>query len=103
MYQTIKIVPLIEANVIKCMCSKCPVQAKSACVSGKMKSMQSVLKDKPLKKENIPGVYCSSGIATCTDIDTTKSCFCGTCAVFSEYKLAGLSNIGYYCKKGSAQ
>lgn len=96
-------VPFIAANVGKCMCPKCPLQTKSQCVSGKLSTIKDALKANPLKREDIAGVYCSSGIATCRDINTSKSCICGSCAVFSEYKLAGFKPVGYYCRDGNAK
>jgi hypothetical protein len=56
----------------------------------------------PLNRAEIPGLYCSTGTATCLDLDPGKSCICGTCPVFSEYSLAGAKPVGYYCRDGSA-
>jgi hypothetical protein len=61
------------------------------------------MQEKPLSRENIPGVYCSSGTATCTDLNPNMSCICGTCSVFADYKPAGLSSVDYYYKNSSAQ
>lgn len=96
-------VPFTTATVGKCMCPKCPVQTKSKCVSGKLATIQDALKMSPLKKEDIPGVYCSTGTATCRDLNPKQSCICGSCANFSDYKLAGFKPVGYYCKGGAAR
>ena len=96
-------VPFIVSNVSKCMCPKCPVQGKSQCVAGKLTTIKDALKANPLKREDIPGVYCSTGTATCRDLDPKQSCMCGTCAVFNQYKLAGFSPVGYYCRDGNAR
>jgi hypothetical protein len=96
-------VPFIVASVSKCMCPKCPVQSKSQCVSGELSTIKDVLKANPLKREDIPGVYCSTGNATCRDLDPKQSCICGGCGVFSQYKLAGFKPVGRYCHDGSAK
>ncbi len=99
-------VPYIAENIEKCMCSECPVQAGSKCVSEKLKSskeeMKHLGKGKVPKPENVPGIYCSTGVATCKDLDPTKSCICGTCAVWAEYNLAEGKPAGYFCQNGRA-
>jgi len=90
-------------NVGSCMCPKCHVQGDSKCVKGKMGGIQKALNKSPLKREDIPGVYCSTGTATCRDLDPTKSCMCGGCPVFSKYNLATGTPIGYYCRDGMAK
>jgi len=96
-------VPFVAANVTRCLCPKCPVQKASVCVTGKMSKIGDALKVNPLKRADIPGVYCASGTATCEDINTNQSCQCGSCAVFAEFKLAGGKPVGYYCRDGSAR
>ncbi len=95
-------VPFVTGSVSRCMCPKCPVQGKSECVKGKLATISSALKADPLKREDIPGVYCSTGTATCRDLDPKQTCMCGSCPVFAEYKLAGFKPVGYYCRDGSA-
>ncbi len=96
-------VPFATVNVSKCMCPKCPVQTKSSCVSGKMSKIGDALKKTPLKPEDIPGVYCSTGKATCQDIGTMQPCICGSCAVYSGYKLTTGKPQYYFCKAGAAK
>jgi hypothetical protein len=96
-------VPFDATNVGKCMCPKCPVQAKSQCVSGKLTTIKEALKKSPLKREDIPGVYCSSGSATCKDIDSRQSCICGTCRVYDQYKLGSGKPGGKLCTYGEAK
>ncbi|MDD5169720.1 MAG: DUF2769 domain-containing protein [Syntrophales bacterium] len=91
------------SNVSKCMCPKCPVQTKSACASGKLASIKDALAKKPLVREDIPGVYCSTGAATCTDLDPKQSCACGSCAIFGQYNLAAGVPAGYFCRDGAAK
>ena len=100
---TITKVPFTTTNAGKCMCPKCPVQSKSQCVKGKLSTIKTALKAKSLKKEDIPGVYCSTGIATCRDLDPKQSCICGSCNVFNQYKLAEFKPAGYYCRDGNAR
>lgn len=87
-------------NVAKCLCPKCPVQAKSQCVSEKLGGLNQALSKAVLVREDIPGVYCSMGPATCPDLDPSQSCICGNCSVFSEYNLARGTPVGYYCRDG---
>jgi hypothetical protein len=96
-------VPFTTAEVGSCMCPKCPVQAASACVKGKVLGIQGALKKNPLQRADIPGAYCSTGTATCRDLDPSKSCVCGTCSVFTKYSLAGGTPVGYYCRDGNAK
>jgi hypothetical protein len=96
-------VPFTTTNVGTCLCPKCPVQAKSQCVSGKLTTIGQALSKSPLNREEIPGLYCSTGTATCKDLDPTQSCICGNCGVFSQYSLATGTPAGYYCRDGFAR
>ncbi len=85
-------------NIKKCQCTVCPVQAQSQCASEKMKILKEQMPTGVPKPENVPGVYCSQGIAVCKDLDPGKPCVCPTCAVWAE------NNLGsqYYCQRGKA-
>jgi hypothetical protein len=96
-------VPFVVDTVGKCLCPKCPVQTKSQCVVTLKGKLGEALKRNPLKREEIPGAYCGTGKATCTDLDSSKQCICGSCAIFRQYKLAGLKPVEYYCLDGSAK
>ncbi|PKN89362.1 MAG: DUF2769 domain-containing protein [Deltaproteobacteria bacterium HGW-Deltaproteobacteria-1] len=96
-------IPFNSTNVGKCMCPKCPVQAKSQCVSGKLTSIKDALAKTSLIREDIPGVYCSTGTATCKDLDPKQSCICGGCAIFSQFNLAAGLPAGYFCRDGFAK
>lgn len=96
-------VPFGSSNVGKCKCPKCPVQTKSQCVSGKLTTIKESLAKTPLIREEIPGLYCSTGTATCTDLDPKQACLCDGCAVFGEYKLGTTKPVGYYCRDGFAK
>lgn len=89
-------VPFNTTNIKKCLCVKCPVQKDSNCVKEKMKME---LGDNP-KKDDVPGLYCSSGKAYCSDLDTSKMCMCGKCPIWKECSLAGGNPKGYFCRDG---
>ena len=67
-------IPFVHVNVGKCLCLRCPVQLSSACVSHKIIELKEALNKQPLRPEDIPGVYCATGIATCTDIKVEQDC-----------------------------
>lgn len=91
------------ANVGKCMCPKCPVQSKSKCVNGKLATIKDALAKKTLNREDIPGLYCSTGTATCKDLDPNQTCMCGICSVYGQYNLGTGSPAGYFCRDGFAK
>ncbi len=88
-------------NAKTCLCSGCPVQAASACVAGlqgkKAAAMAAGMDQMPAAKE-LAGLYCSSGKATCEDLDFSKNCLCMGCPV---YRANGLDEWKY-CERGSA-
>jgi hypothetical protein len=96
-------VPFTVDNVSKCLCPGCPVQARSKCIAGLKPGLSIALKKNPLRHEEIPGVYCGAGKATCADIDPKKDCLCGDCAVFNRYNLGKAKPDGYYCSAGAAR
>lgn len=96
-------IPFTGADVGLCMCPKCPVQAASACVKGKVAGIEGALKKNPLQRADIPGLYCSTGAATCRDLDPSKGCVCGVCAVFLRYDLGTGEPPGYFCRDGNAR
>ncbi len=95
-------IPFTVPTIKKCLCPSCPVQAKSSCVAGLKKNLAGALAKDPLERKSIPAVYCSTGKATCTDIDPSKDCLCGGCPVFIKYDLGTGQPGGYYCREGSA-
>jgi hypothetical protein len=96
-------VPFVLDNVGKCLCPECPVQAQSKCVAGLKSGLTVALKKNPLKHEEVPGVYCGAGKATCTDLDPKQSCMCGACTVYSHYGLAKGKPASYFCRAGTAR
>lgn len=95
-------VPFEKDAVAKCICPQCPVQTKSKCAQDLKPKLEEALSHSPLRREEIPGLYCATGKAACPDLDTGQSCICGDCPVFARYKLAAAKPAMYYCKDGSA-
>lgn len=106
-------------NIMKCQCTSCPVQAASSCVMAKkqaiapmMEQMSGTMGDGATMMSeqsgmggmmlppaaDMPGMYCSTGVATCTDLDFAQGCICPSCPVYMNNSLDNTK----YCKKGSA-
>jgi hypothetical protein len=90
-----KHVEFTQANIDRCQCLSCPVQAKSQCAMDKRAQMQGQTDMSP---QDVPKVYCSQGEATCGDLDFSKNCICPTCEVWSENDLENYK----YCRDGDA-
>ena len=93
-------VPLTVDNVKNCICPNCPVQTKSECIKDKVTKVKVALSKSPLVGEDIPGMYCSTGKASCEDIDTNQMCICGGCMLYFKYSLADGKPMAYYCRDG---
>lgn len=98
-------VPFLTETITKCFCPQCPVQGNSRCVMDKMEKLPEIMKTtgKVPKSQDFPGVYCSTGIAACKDIDTKQMCICGSCTVWKEYNLISGEQTYYFCKNGKAR
>ncbi len=96
-------IPLNATNIMRCKCTECPVQANSGCVKGKMTAMQEAMMKDPVRREDVPGVYCGTGTAACQDLDSQMKCICNTCPIYAEYNLAQSQPMAYYCQRGSAK
>ncbi len=96
-------VPFTKSNAKKCICWQCPVQADSDCIKKNEEKMGEVMSTKFFEPEIVPGLYCSSGVASCKDIDTSQTCICYKCPVFVDYNLAEGQPIDHYCKNGNAK
>lgn len=100
------LVPYARSNIEKCMCSQCPVQGDSKCAQDKLRSSGEAMKKMPggeiPNPEDIPGIYCSTGKATCQDLNFDRQCICGTCEVWKEYGLEGVNPNNHFCKHGRA-
>ena len=96
-------VPFTLENVMQCLCPKCPVQGKSQCVAEKKLALTTALAHNPLLHDDIPGVYCSAGQATCDGLDWSQPCSCFECSSYDKYSLAEGWPTCYYCMNGNAQ
>lgn len=89
-------VDFTKDNIGKCLCGECPVQVQSACAKEKYAEAQKA-KGMP-RPEQVPGLYCSSGKATCKDLNWVEHCLCPGCLVWAENSL----KTNHYCSRGSA-
>lgn len=98
-------VPFTEENIMKCMCPRCPVQTGSQCINEKLGKLDEVMESvgKAPEPREVPGVYCSTGAATCKDLNPSQMCICGSCAVWHQYNLVSGRPVYYFCKDGRAQ
>lgn len=100
-------VPFAIENLKRCICGQCPVQIKSKCVKEKLDAAAKLMSDPKKAKvmpkpKDIPRLYCSSGKASCKDIDANQMCICGSCAVWNEHVLADARPTMYFCLEGKA-
>lgn len=90
-------------NISKCLCPQCPVQAESECAQTKMKMLQESMRGMSPEPSDVPGMYCATGTATCSDLNPNKMCNCPNCDVFKENNLAQGEPGAYFCKNGAAK
>ncbi|MDQ1253305.1 MAG: hypothetical protein QG646_2460 [Euryarchaeota archaeon] len=99
-------VPYTIENIKKCMCPKCPVQADSKCAMDKLdnlvRGLENAQEGEVPEPQDVPGIYCSAGKATCQDLDPNQQCICYTCAVWKEYNLGEGTPSMYFCQNGKA-
>ncbi|NLE02424.1 MAG: DUF2769 domain-containing protein [Fibrobacter sp.] len=97
-------VPFTREEAKKCICGECPVQAESQCIKKNAEKLGDVLTTKFFQPDVVPGLYCSSGVASCKDIDASKSCICGACQVYQDHRLAsGEVTTHHFCNNGIAK
>ena len=100
------LVPYNRANVNRCRCPQCPVQDDSQCAQDKFKSSKQLMENLPEGEvpdpEDFPGVYCSEGEATCSDLDPDRKCICGSCEVWKENDLKDANPNNHFCHNGRA-
>ena len=100
------VVPYVEENINRCRCPQCPVQTNSRCAQSEVQSARKALENAPTGEvpdpENVPGVYCSEGTATCQGLDFNKQCICGSCEVWKEYDLKDANPNNHFCQQGRA-
>lgn len=115
-------VPLNNDVMMKCMCPTCPVQTESACSRPKIKMMMDMMEMKAEKSgsssatsgmgmsmmpertpkmemnpSDMPGPYCTIGVAACKDLDDNKACICRSCQVYKEYNLMQARPVEHFC------
>lgn len=98
-------VPYNQENAMMCSCTRCPVQAASSCAVEKVKAMEEMMaKGMPEgimpPPADLPGLYCSTGVATCKDLDFTKMCICAGCPVWDKCGLTDGEPKGIFCRAG---
>lgn len=103
-----KKVEYTAGNIAKCQCTNCPVQTKSECFKGKLRKMQEMMSEDVdiasiIEPEDVPGLYCSTGKASCTDLDAHQICKCGECLLWTEYELNTGTPGSYFCRDGAAR
>jgi hypothetical protein len=92
-------VAYVQKNAARCLCYGCPVQKPSACAQEKIAAVSATLESAdPPPAADLPGLYCSSGLATCEDLDFTGMCRCMRCDVYAENSL----DQWKYCQRGPA-
>ncbi len=96
-------VPFTRQNAKKCICPECPVQADSQCIKDNSEKMGDVMTTKSFEPQIVPGLYCSSGVASCKDIDASRSCICGGCEVYNDYRLGSGKPEDHFCRNGNAK
>ncbi len=100
------VVPYISVNINRCRCQQCPVQAESNCTRDKVKSSKKAMESMPEgevpDQEDFAGVYCSTGKATCQDLNFDRQCICGSCEVWEKYDLKDANPNNHFCQHGRA-
>ncbi len=100
------VVPYARANISRCRCPQCPVQADSKCAQDKIQSSKQAIENMPSDEvpnpEDFPGIYCSIGEATCQDLNFDRQCICGSCEVWKEYDLKTADPNNHFCHHGRA-
>lgn len=85
-----------QDTLSKCRCIQCPVQSQSQCAKDKMQQI-SQIHSMP-NPEQVPGVYCATGKAHCSDLNAVQQCLCPGCMVWADYNI----HSNHYCARGSA-
>ncbi len=100
------VVPYSRENINRCRCTQCPVQADSRCVKDKLESSKKAMEKMPVGEvpnpEDVPGIYCSTGNASCQGLNPDRQCICNTCDVWKEYFLEKGTPSQYFCLNGRA-
>ena len=54
------------------------------------------------KPEELPGPFCSMGVASCKDLDNNKAYICNKIQVFKDFSLATSRPVEHFCFNGKA-
>lgn len=100
------VVPYASANINKCKCPQCPVQADSQYAQDKIKSskpaMDKMSAGEVPNPEDVPGIYCSTGKARYQNLDFGRKCICGSCGIRKKYDLKDADPNNHFCQHGRA-
>jgi hypothetical protein len=91
-------------NIMKCLCTNCPVQEKSKCSSEKLLKMQETIKseDAIIKADDVPGLHCATGRAICQDLNFEEKCLCVQCQIWEDHHLENNKPLGSFCQDGKS-
>ena len=93
-------VPFDSKGADECICNQCPVQIRSVCSREKDKANKGVKVPKP---QDTARLYCSSGKASCNDLELKQMCICGSCNVWHRHTLAKAKPTLHFCRDGAAK
>lgn len=91
-----------KKNFDVCLCPNCPVEAESNCAQIKLNPIKSTKGKIMPNSKGVPGLYCASGKAVCTDLDPDKTCQCPNCDIWKEHNLSDGNPTEYFCQNGKA-
>jgi len=73
------------------------MKQKGAMASGMSMSLADAPMEMNPKPEEMPGVYCSIGVAACKDLNMNKACICGECQNYKDFSLMQGRPVEHYC------
>ena len=97
-----------KENGMRCICTDCPVEKASQCAIDKkaiLMEKMGIMGEEKMEmptREELAGLYCSSGKATCTDLKVNENCNCQQCPVWKENDLEHAHPAFHYCRDGKA-
>ena len=90
-----------KKNFHTCLCPNCPVESKSNCAQIKLNPLKGSKDIAMPNFKGVPGLYCTTGKATCTDLDPDKTCQCPKCDIWKEHSLGKGKPGTYFCQNGN--
>ncbi|MBI2849444.1 MAG: DUF2769 domain-containing protein [Chloroflexi bacterium] len=88
-----KTVAKTKANLMKCLCMRCPTYTFTCKVKSIPSNMFAMMRDIG-KLDHLEGMFCAFEKSIC--ITEEKGCICMTCALYKQYDL----DKAYYCLGG---